>query len=152
MIIAIAEIEGPVHIDVLTKRLTDAWGIRAGQRVVSTILNVVRITTSRNMIIFKDSFLWTKDTKIVVRKPRNGVGTRKIEHICEAEIQEAIRVCLISAISLSFKDLIKEVSNLFSLRVTSNVEWRVSRVISKLLKEKKIMVSNEKIKLNKKFI
>ena len=141
----IVDIEGPIHTDLLYSRITEAWGIRCGQLVQEKIRTALSVEVHNKRLIHKNSFVWKENNTNCVRIPKGSIGKRKVEHIGMDEICQAILLCLKSAISLDEEDLLKEVANLYDLRMTYSVTLRIKSAFGFLKKIEKARIQKNRI-------
>ncbi|BBH71404.1 hypothetical protein ACTI_80890 [Actinoplanes sp. OR16] len=106
----IAEVEGPVHLQVLTRRIREAWGIsRLTQGVKTAIETAIRSSGAG----FDGTFITSPDAPIpTVRVPADGVN-RKPEQVAEPELQLAIEYLVLDAGLVEGDDLLAAAGRLF---------------------------------------
>ena len=146
----IVEVEGPIHRDLLRKRLTNLWGYgRSGQRIASAISagtdTGVRVGTIRR----QGDFLWPAESREV--KPRcsatNG-ETRTIDQIPEEEIASAVRSILGHAFSLETDELLSQTARVFGFqRVGPDIRARILGVARQLYADKEVLYKEDRLQL-----
>ncbi|MEU4692673.1 DUF3320 domain-containing protein [Actinoplanes sp. NPDC023714] len=106
----IAEVEGPVHLAVLTRRIREAWGIsRLTQGVKTAIETAIRSSGAG----FDGTFVTAPDAPIpTVRVPADGVN-RKPEQVAEPELQLALEYLVLDAGLVEGDDLLAAAGRLF---------------------------------------
>jgi hypothetical protein len=106
----IAEVEGPVHLAVLTRRIRDGWGIsRLTQQVKAAVETAIRSSRAG----FDGTFVTAPDAPIpAVRVPGDGV-TRKPEQVSDAELQLALEYLVLDAGLVEGDDLLAAAGRLF---------------------------------------
>jgi len=146
LIVKIVRKEGPIHIQLVAKRLVTAWGLsRTGNRIMKAVNEAVRYGEIRNLFIKKVDFLWPCSlTNIYVRTPVSGIpeSFRDIEHIAPEEIQVAIKIIIQHALSIGKESLITETARIFGFNRTSDT------IKEYILKEYKFLKKNGIIKEN----
>ncbi|MEV6342653.1 DUF3320 domain-containing protein [Actinoplanes sp. NPDC051851] len=106
----IAEVEGPVHLTVLTQRVREAWHIA---RVTSAIRGAIDHAIASSRVGFDGSFVtWPEALIPAVRVPGDGV-TRKPEQVAEPELQSALEYLVLDAGLVEADDLIAAAGRLF---------------------------------------
>ena len=95
-IIEIVRVEGPVHVDMVARRIADAAGIsRIGARIRANLERVINSVVGHkgNGIVRKGEFLWPADMKHSVVRDRSAVPqVKKIELIAPEEIAETVKM------------------------------------------------------------
>jgi hypothetical protein len=88
--------EGPIHIDVVVRRLRQAWGLdRAGDRVRRTVDEVLAEAESGGQLRRRGEFLWPAapgPVAVRVPDPKHAESGREVEHIAPEELQAALRL------------------------------------------------------------
>jgi len=94
LVAALVEVEGPVHVDYVTERLAQAWGLkRAGHRVRSAALQAVKMAVRSGLVEQREAFLWRPRQELVVVRtpdPSDPRTQRSIAHIAPEEIDLAL--------------------------------------------------------------
>ena len=142
--------EGPIHIDVVAKRLADAWSLsRIGARMKRTVEAACQKAAKQDTILIcENGFLWPKPcTKAAqVRVPIKGdINTvRKIEYIADEEICGAMVLILKQAIGMPRENLAQETTRIFGFqRSKSQINERLEECIDYCLKRGSIAVTGE---------
>ncbi|MDK2831241.1 DUF3320 domain-containing protein [Methanolobus sp. WCC1] len=134
-IIQILEVESPVHLDDVIKRLRENHGIkRTGNKIKDAIFGTIDYSQKRGNLSNCNGFLWLDERQTPkVRQRGNGVPA-KIEMICDEEISEAIKLVLKTQHATSPDELATQTSRLFGIRSTSEmVAERIKSVMNSLL-------------------
>ena len=88
-IVAVVQIESPVHIDEVVLRVRGLWGLgHSGNRIRDAVRNAISSAQRNGDIRRKGDFLWCTDEREVEVRQRE---TPKIEWICDEEIAEAMK-------------------------------------------------------------
>ena len=88
-IVAVVQIESPVHIDEVVFRVRTLWGVgRSGSRIRDAVRNAISSAQRNGYIRRKGDFLWCNDEREIKVRQRE---TPKIERICDEEIAEAMK-------------------------------------------------------------
>lgn len=141
----IVRIESPIHIELATKRLLDAWGKASlGARIKSAIQDAISTNKQSELLICKGEFLWlySSDSESnVIRSPNNTDpdSLREIKHIPPEEIHNAMLLIVRHAVGISLESLISETARLFGFnRVGVQIRERLLAE-SKLLQHRKVI-------------
>ena len=139
----IVNIEGPIHIDEVIKRIRLLWGLKkAGKRIKDNITSAVVVAEQNNEIFIKNNFLYPFNREIKVRK-RTGDPPANIDLISPEEIEEAVKIVLKTQHATPMKDLYTQVSRLFGFKSTSKkTANKIKTSIQKLLDEEKLAESS----------
>ncbi|WP_346355291.1 DUF3320 domain-containing protein [Azotosporobacter soli] len=149
----LAKQEGPIHIDVVAKRLADAWSLaRVGSKIRRTVDAACEEAQQQGAIRERNGFLWPLPLpeQICVRVPIEGrpESQRKIEHIASEEICQAMQLILQEAIGISRESLIQETARLFGFqRSGEQVQARLEECLSYCLDNQTMVVTGESITL-----
>ncbi len=133
-VIEVARIEGPIHHDLLIRRVSNGWGYeRAGTRIVSHIDAAIRFAERQEKIICRGNFIWASEMERVVPRGADPEGTvRRIEHISDEELVAGMSQVLASALSLSESDLVTLTARFFGYQRTGrDIKQRLAQVIPK---------------------
>ncbi len=127
---AIAEVEGPVHIAVLVRRIREAWGI---SRVTQPIRQAIEAAIDASTTHFDGTFVTAADAPIpAVRVPGDGV-TRKPEQVAESELQLALEYLVLDAGLVESDDLIAAAARLFGWSSNKTGSARLAAMLDDLV-------------------
>jgi len=125
LIADIVEVEGPVHQDIVVRKVRIAWGYESsGRRIKEAIFSALRYALQHRLVeasVLDNQFIQKQGTQVQIRNRSQLEDTRlkKPEMISSAEyrlaIQEAVKRCL----ALNAEDCAIEVSRIFGFRTTS---------------------------------
>jgi hypothetical protein len=148
LVMRVVEVEGPVHIDLVTQRLLDAWGkASAGARIKAAVQQAISANSARGVLIRDGDFLWPSPAEArthVVRSPRPGEPdtVREIRHIPSEEIHNAMLLVISQAVGISEESLIAEAARIFGFtRVGAQIKERLSYELKVLRMRSVIEVS-----------
>ena len=66
LVVALVEVEAPVHIDYVIQRLAQAWGLkRAGHRVRSAALQAIKMAVRNGLVEQRGALLWRPGQELV---------------------------------------------------------------------------------------
>ena len=106
----IAEVEGPVHLLTLTRRIREAWGI---SRVTQPIKAAIEAAIEASGVGFDGTFVTAPDAPIpAVRVPADGVN-RKPDQVAESELQLALEYLVLDAGLVEGDDLLAAAGRLY---------------------------------------
>ena len=137
VLMAIIELETPVHVKEIFTRTASAWGTTAGSRIQSRIMEVLRLMERAGHIEIRGEFVWKIDGELRIRS-RNGTNI-PAERIAPEEIRELVLLILRDGHKFSKQNLISEVRTVFGFsRTGASLQQAIERVIDDLLTEEKI--------------
>lgn len=161
---AIIEKEAPVHLDEVVSRIASfyetnpqrlqmmTWDMytKSGNISRKSLREYVITQFPRDSYVLQGDFLIKRNEKILPRKSASKDDIRKPEHISPVEIQEAIKLCLKNAFTMSKEDLKRDVAGLFGFKrmgaIISNV---IGKEIDFLIRNHEIKVQGEKISIGR---
>ena len=116
----IVEVESPIHISEVIKRIRSYWGLKKAGRIIQTVIEESAMISEQNgQITLKDGFLYcTNQNEISVRK-RTGETSANITLISPEEIQRAVNIIIQKQYATPPNNLITQVSRLFGFKSTS---------------------------------
>jgi len=131
-VLEVVAVEGPVHIDLLTQRLREAWNIgRVGSRIRENIFEAVRASG----VALEGSFLSLPDNLACVRTPGDGV-TRTVEQVPDSELASALVLYVRDSGAVSSDDVLTAVARLFGWnRRGPDISARLTAVLQRLRDE-----------------
>ena len=109
-VVTCVQTEGPIHQELLTRRLAAAWGhARAGSKIAARVQAAVNSALRQGTIRRVGDFLWMAgDTVVVPRGPTELGNVREIAHIAPEELAKAAELALGRSLSLSEDELVAE--------------------------------------------
>jgi transcription elongation GreA/GreB family factor/very-short-patch-repair endonuclease len=125
-------IEAPVAVDLIVRRVRDAWGIgRAGNRVTEAVERQIDLLRNRGFIQIRDGFVYRVDGgPVKVRVPtEDPVTIREVEHVSPEELCGSMVQIVKEAGGFSRPDLVRATARLFGWR-------RVGPDISRILDDR----------------
>ena len=147
----VVEIESPVHLDEVAKRIVTAVGVgRIGTRIRNAIKTAAKQATRSNGIKIKGDFLyWTEHGEATVRdRGELPNASRKLELIAPEEIQMAIKQVVTNAFGIERDDLAREVCKLFGFKsATENMQRQVNKVVDGMIKAEQLIQQGDTLKL-----
>ncbi len=147
----IVEIEGPVHLSEVVRRIRVAWGIkRAGKRIQDAIMDAVSSAQENGDLTIKGEFLYPKTRGIIVRR-RAGDPPAKINLICDEEIAEAAKIVIRTQFASPMAEVVRQTSRLFGIKVTRGATAkRIEGIVQQLVNNGELeLQSNDMINFPK---
>ncbi len=134
----IVEIESPVHLNEIARRITSAVGAKIGKRIREAIETAARWAVRSESVHIKEKFLYrTGQEQITVRnRGELPYTSRKLELIAPEEIHEAIKLIVSESLGIERKDLPKETCKLFGFKkvnesMQKDVEVEINEMIER---------------------
>jgi len=132
-VVACVAVEGPIHRDLLYRRIASAWGYqRAGSKIAPRIDAALTLAIQDARIRRQESFLWPAEKKpLLLRGPSDDGWIREIGHITDHEIALGMKTVLTHAFSLSEDELVLRTARLFGYgRTGPDINRRLREVIA----------------------
>lgn len=148
-IYAVVKVEQPIHLDLLYRRMADAFGMtKASQSVRDTVDEAIR-KRMRNEVYISDEFVQIiGNNKIKVRRSDVGNPDRNIEHISIPEIAAAMERILVGAFGMERSVLCSEAARVFGYeRSGAKIKQRTNEAVEYLVRNHKVSVCDGKIQL-----
>jgi very-short-patch-repair endonuclease len=135
MVGAVVQAEGPVHREVVARRVADAYDTRLTAKVREAVAAAIETVEREGGLRCRGEFLWSPDLpQVTLRGPTDDGETRPVEHVPPEEIAEGIRLVLEVDLRLPRESLVKAVARLLGYRrTTDGVEQRLAAVLDDLL-------------------
>jgi very-short-patch-repair endonuclease/DNA polymerase III delta prime subunit len=147
----IVEIEGPIHLDEVARRVVSIWGLkRTGTRIVNTVESALA-EACLNRRVSQDGLFFNPSSPhpILIRNREvvTSSGLRKPENLPPVEIRQAISAVVRTHLGIPIGDVAVEVGRLFGFRSTSpQLKQTVQDEIDYLVVDvKTIEVRNDKL-------
>jgi very-short-patch-repair endonuclease len=147
----IVQNEGPLHVDVATHRLAEAWGLqRVGPRMRETVDNILRYSVRSAIDVKQDGFLWPKrdgfELRVRIPEPDDPRTMRSIPQIPAEEIELAFKKILEEALSMPREFLVIQVARVFGAeRLASESQRQLEQILDKLISEGEITDRNGRL-------
>jgi superfamily I DNA and/or RNA helicase/very-short-patch-repair endonuclease len=139
----IVDLEGPVHISEVVRRIRIAWGLkRAGKRIQDAIYDSVSFAQENGDLLVKEEFLYPKNGEITVRR-RSSDPPAKINLICDEEIAEAAKIVIRTQFASPMPEIVRQTSRLFGIKVTRGATAkRIEDVVQKLVDQGELEIQS----------
>ncbi len=149
-IVQVVEIESPVHVDDVIRRVTHGAGLqRAGVRIQNVISRAIGLAVRRKYVRKKQSILWRPEHHKPDVRNRSDLPAqdKKLDRISPEEIAVALLDVVRRNFSLSEDDAISEAANdLGFQRVTTAMHKQLRRVLNALVTKNFLMRDEGKIR------
>ena len=145
-IVNIVDVEGPIHVNDVTKRVKDSCNIkRAGSNLKKTVNRAIENAESSGDIIKIGDFLYdASDNNVIVRK-RNKPN---IELISDEEIAKSIELILIHKSNVTTSQIPKEAARNFGFKSTSKkTASRINSVLDLMIANNRVKIVNDFVEL-----
>lgn len=133
----VVEIESPVHIDEVARRIGGAAGVKKiGNRIRTAIETAAMQAARSKSVKIRGEFLyWTGQEHVSVRnRSELPNASRKLELIAPEEIQIAIKQLVSDSFGIEQDDLSREVCKLFGfVTVSANMRQKVEEAINEMI-------------------
>lgn len=114
----VVEVEGPIHFELLCKKLAFVFGREKATSVVRSQIQYMLDNHLARQIKVNQDFCWMVDQEtVIVRVPGSGV-VRKVEHICTEELAEAMFTIVSYRFGIAEDDLYSETARIFGFART----------------------------------
>jgi len=145
----VVEVESPIHIDELVRRITHAAGLkRSGSRIQRAVLQGVEYSEREGVIVSENSFLWRSDMAQPPVRDRSDLPAtlRNIDLIAFEEIAQAIQLIVDGSKGIPAEDIPSAVCRLLGFgRTGSLIVARVEEVLERLLSAGTLALQNDYI-------
>lgn len=154
MLWAVVAAEGPIHFDLASRRIADAWGLqRTGNRMVEALQAALNELVHSNLVATKNQFLSDPKTKLLkVRLPNieDRTTIRKIDHISPEEMALAVTCIIQDAISIPNEQVITQTARIFGFdRTGTAIRDQISALIDQMIKKGTLLQKAERLSLAK---
>ena len=149
MITAVVAVEQPIHLDLLYKRISQAF---TPGKVTQTVRNTVDAAISQRLqgqVVVEDCFVRMADMSAPpVRRSPLGAPDRNIEHISIGEIAGIMEKILVGAYGMSRSVLCSEAAKVFGFeRSGPKIKQRTNEAVDHLVRTGKVSDYDDKIQL-----
>ena len=142
----IVDVEGPIHIKEVTKRIKDGCNIkRAGSNLKKRVNEAITEAENAGDIIKIGDFLYDASNNNIIIRRRNKPN---IELISDEEIAKNIETVLIHNPEITTKQVAKETSRNFGFKSTSKkTATRINSVLDLMIANNKVKIDNDIVEL-----
>lgn len=147
----IVNVESPVHIEEVTRRLGEAAGLqRISSRVKESLKTTMDFAADKGRIKVKGDFLWHKDMETPLLRNRSELPatSRKLVYIAPEELQLAILQVVTAAIAITPEDAVPLIAKLFGFtRVTEEMKQSILEHLQTAVAEEVIIQDGDWLKI-----
>ena len=142
----IVDIEGPIHVNEVTKRIKDSCHIkRAGSNLKKTVNAAIADAENTGKIIKIGDFLYDASNNDVVIRKRNKPN---IDLISDEEIVKSIELVLTYNQNITTNQIAKATSRNFGFRSTSKkTATRINSVLDLMIANNRVKIENDVVEL-----
>lgn len=115
-ILAVVDVEAPLHIKDLTARVAGAWGQRTGSAISSRVLDITRALHANSRVELRGEFVWKPTGEFQIRSRRD--INIPAERIAPEEIRKAVLQVLKTGHGFNRPELVNEVRSVFGFART----------------------------------
>jgi very-short-patch-repair endonuclease len=139
--------EGPIHFEYAVQRLAAAWRVkRTTPKVTQAAKEALNLLVRDHRLTIKSEFLWPNNlAEVQLRVPDPGIpdSTRPPSHIPPEEIENALKLIVQYALSISAESLITETTKLFGFsHAGEKTKRRFQETLEKMVRERKLILTN----------
>ena len=120
MVLEVAEIEAPVHSELVLRRVREAWGAgRAGSRIRPNFDAALERLRREGRVRLVGDFIWPPDggaEHVRVPDPTRPETERRVEHVPPQELDSALAQVASGAVAASENQLTEKVAEVFGWR------------------------------------
>lgn len=143
---AVVEVEQPIHLDVLYRRLASAFGNEKATKPVRDTIDQALNRVMANEIVIEDGFVRFKTfTEIRARIPM-GTQDRNIEYISKPEIADAMLTVIRNSFGIDRDALCAEVTSIFGYdRMGPKITKAMNDTIDYMLEKDMVIIMDGKM-------
>lgn len=141
LIVRIAEVEGPVHKDVVIDRIRQCYGMgRVAGSTRDHVEHAIRLAQSGGSVVGDSTFIWLREEQLH-REPRRPVDGN-IEHVPPTELRAIVLATAQALFGVPRPDLVTDVSRRLGFnRTGGRIAEVLDRIIQELLDEGQLVES-----------
>ena len=149
----VIDVEGPVHLEVLLRRLAERWGLqKSGRRMKDTVKKTLGVLLKEGEAEKRGHFVWPKTNKfsLKVRRPDqdDSATIRKVEFIPDEELELAIKNIVRDALSISREDILTQVARVFGFdRTGHRIRRRLERILGLMIQHGTLVEKEARLSL-----
>jgi very-short-patch-repair endonuclease len=144
LVVEVLRVEAPVHLDEITRRVGEAFGLqRIGARSRRRVQEVVNTCAD---YAWHDEFVWPTNMPPTTDVPIREGKDRDLETLPPEEVAAAARWVLVQALSIPMSDLLRETARVFGIqRRGAKVDERMRLGVDVLMKAKLCSLEAERV-------
>ncbi|MEX2169228.1 MAG: DUF3320 domain-containing protein [Pirellulales bacterium] len=139
VVIRIVEIEGPIHVDEVARRITRLWGLsRTGSRIAGAVTAAINKLIRAQTLLNEEGFLAMPGQQVSLIRDRASASVatvRKPEMIPPSEVRASIEQLVSDYFGISREQTVKETANLLGIGtlrtpLRERIEIEIDQLIS----------------------
>jgi very-short-patch-repair endonuclease len=136
----VVEVEGPVHIDEVRRRIVDAAQTRLGSRIKAEIDEAIAQAVRTRLIYQRGDFLWGKTMKFRVRSHADTPDfNRRMDQIPPEEVQAAVQRVVGNALGMYRGDIPSAVCSFLGFgRTSEEMRRHIDRLVDHMVATKQL--------------
>ncbi len=150
MIQSVVEVEAPVHLNEVTKRLMEAFGVtRAGARIASAVDDAMHLGVRQRLFHKRGDFVYSVESRSIPIRSRaeRPSAERKFEWVAPEELDQSLLETVTLGFSMTREDAISGALGLLGFgRATSRVSVSLEERIDSLVTEGRLQVVDGVVK------
>jgi very-short-patch-repair endonuclease len=147
----IVQVESPVHVEEMARRMVEAAGIsRLGSRIRTQLQTAARFAEGAGKIVIRGEFLWAPQMQVPTIRKRTHLpsSSKKIKFISPEELQLAIEKVVGDSVAIQPEAAVTFVARLFGFhRVTEDMRQEILEGIEATLANQKIQLEGNVLKM-----
>lgn len=153
IVVAVVQVEGPIHKDEIARRLTSLWGLqRTGVRIAEAALKAVDAGIRSGILNSEADFVTHQEQAVVPVRNRSEVASanlKKPEMIPPSEVRQAIRYLVTEHVGLRRDELALLVGKAIGFRAASaKLKDLIESVLACMLEDGEIALRDQKLFAN----
>lgn len=146
---AVVEVEQPIHLDILYRRLASAFGNEKATKPIRDTIDQALDTVMKDEIIIEDKFVRFKNFKNIRARIPMGTQDRNIEYISKPEIANAMMMVIKNSYGIEKDALCAEVTSIFGYdRMGPKIAKAMNETIEYMIEKGMIKIVDGKMHLN----
>lgn len=144
----VVEVEGPIHVDLATRRLATAWGItRTTSKVTARFEEAAEHLVAEGKATRRGDFLYYPGfDEALVRRPADGVQ-REIDEIPPEELAACVLLVVDAYLGIASEALVREVGRAFGYqRLGEKIQATLEPVVAALLETGVLVQDDERLR------
>ena len=151
-VIEVVDVESPVHISEVARRIADAAGVmRIGHRIQTAMGDAIKSAIASKRIRRSKDFLWRYGMREPPLRHRTNLSasSKKLDFIAPEEIAIAVQKVVTSSFGINRHDAPTAVGRLLGFkRVTDETRSGINNVVRLMLKRKALLLQGDHLVIN----
>ena len=141
----IVRIEGPVHVDVVKRRIAECFDEWLTKKLNARLKGYISAARASGGIVQRGDFLWSGRKQTVTVRDRSDLPAnfKKIDYVAPEELAAAVEMVVRQAHGIESDEAITETARLLGFkRVSSGIEERVGNALTAMIDSGKLVWRN----------